>query len=300
MRTDHYRAGSTLCRGLDYRETRYPNEEKVVKLSHLSLLLSLLGGGIITVVPVALPPLHAATQQKAPEITGEASAALLRMGETLRAEQFSFQAQTIRVYADTNGQLLHIFHTMKVVVHRPNRLLVDVTGDDGSRKLVFDGKNALIYIADQNKYASIPVPEGTISAMMEQVMGRLGVDFPLADFLTDAPNKAFLTGVTSGKVVNIISIDGSPYLHLLFSQPPGIELELWLAKNEQSLPRRLIVTYRNVAGQPSFIALFSDWDFNIHPADADFSFQPPANAAQLQLKPQATAAPAAGGKGSKP
>ncbi|MBV8094696.1 MAG: DUF2092 domain-containing protein [Acetobacteraceae bacterium] len=222
------------------------------------------------------------------------------MGETLRAEQFSFQAQTIRVYADSNAQPLHIFHTMKVVVHRPNRLLVDVTGDDGSRKLVFDGKNALIYIAGQNKYASIPVPEGTIAAMMEQVMGHLGVDFPLADFLTEAPNKAFLTGVTSGRVVNTISIDGSPYLHLLFSQPPGIELELWLAKNEQSLPRRLIVTYRNVAGQPSFIALFSDWDFNIHPPDSDFSFQPPADAAQLQLKPQATAAPAAGGKGGKP
>ena len=135
---------------------------------------------------------------------------------------------------------------------------------------------------------------------MEQVMGRLGVDFPLADFLTEAPNKAFLTGVTSGKVVNTISIDNLPYLHLLFSQPPGIELELWLAKNEPSLPRRLIVTYRNVAGQPSFIALFSDWDFNIHPSDSDFSFQPPADAAQLQLKPQATAAPAAGGKGGKP
>ena len=30
-------------------------------------------------------------------------------------------------------------------------------------------------------------------------MGKLGVDFPLADFLTDAPDKSFLTGVTSGR-----------------------------------------------------------------------------------------------------
>ena len=80
-----------------------------MKLSHLSLLLSLLGGGITAVVPVALPPLHAAIQQKGPEITDEAGAALLRMGETLRAEQFSFQAQTLRVYADTNGQRCTFF-----------------------------------------------------------------------------------------------------------------------------------------------------------------------------------------------
>ena len=135
---------------------------------------------------------------------------------------------------------------------------------------------------------------------MKEVVGRLGVDFPLADFLTEAPNKAFLTGVTTGRVVNTATIDGAPYDHLFFSQPPGIELELWLAKSEPSLPRRLIVTYRNLPGQPSFIAEFSDWNFNVHPSDADFAFQPPADTTQVQLKPvAATAAPSAKGKGGK-
>ena len=79
-------------------------------------------------------------------------------------------------------------------MHRPNRLLVDVNGDDGLAKLAFDGKTAIVYSATANKYASIPVPEGTIEAMMKEAVGRLGVDFPLADFLSEAPNKAFLTG----------------------------------------------------------------------------------------------------------
>src|SRR6201981_3354281 len=235
---------------------------------------ALLMGGLISVLPLGAPALHAATQQKKPVISEDASAALTRMGQTLRgAEQFSFQARTIRVYADANGQPLHIFHTLKVVVHRPNRMLVDVSGDDGSSRLVFDGKTAVIYSASEKKYASIPVPEGTIEAMMKEAMGRLGVDFPLADFLAEAPNKAFLTGVSSGRVVDTVTIDGSPYLHLFFTQPPGIELELWLAKNDQSLPKRLIVTYRNLPGQPNFIAEFSDWNFTIHPSDAGFKFQ---------------------------
>jgi hypothetical protein len=269
-----------------------------VRFRHIAVLGGWLAGGIIGFAPVALPAAEPAKQVK-PAISEEASAALLRMGQTLRAEQFSFQAQTIRVYATPNGEPLHIFHTLKVTVHRPNRVFAEVTGDDGSSKLFFDGKTATIYSAAQNKYASIAVPDGTIEGMLKEAVGRLGVDFPLADFLSEAADKAFLTGVTAGRVVNTVTIDSAPYDHLFFFQPPGIELELWLSKNDQSLPRRLIVTYRSLPGEPNFIAQFSDWNFNIHPADADFAFQPPAGATQVELKPVAVASPAGKKKGSK-
>ena len=267
-----------------------------MKLRHIALLGGLLAVGVIGFVPVTL----SAAEPAKPAISEEASAALQRMGQTLRAEQMSFQARTIRVYADPNGEPLHIFHTLKVTMHRPNRLLAEVSGDDGSNKLVFDGKTAIIFSAAQNKYASIAVPEGTIAGMLKEAVGRLGVDFPLADFLSDEPSKAFLTGVASGRLVNAVTIDGAPYDHLFFFQPPGIELELWVAKSEQSLPRRLIVTYRTLPGQPNFIAEFSDWNFNVQTPDADFAFQPPSGATQVELKPVAVAAPPAGRrKGTK-
>ena len=268
-----------------------------VKFRYIAVLGGWLTGGIIGFAPACLPAAEPAKQAK-PAISEEASAALQRMGQTMRAEQLSFQAQTIRVYATPDGEPLHIFHTLKVTVHRPNRVMAEVSGDDGSSKLFFDGKTATVYSAAQNKYASIAVPDGTIEGMLKEAVGSLGVDFPLADFLSEAPSKAFLTGVTAGRVVNTVTIDGAPYNHLFFFQPPGIELELWLSKNEQSLPRRLIVTYRSLPGQPNFIAQFSDWNFNIHPADADFAFQPPAGATQVELKPVAAVTPSKK-KGSK-
>ena len=112
-------------------------------------------------------------------------------GANLRAEQFSFQANPIRVYTDEGGGPLHIFHTMKVTVHRPNQLQVDVTGDDSSTKSAFQGTTAIVCSAAQDKYASIPLPEGTIEAMLKEAVGRLGVDFTLADFLSETPNTAF-------------------------------------------------------------------------------------------------------------
>ena len=261
-----------------------------MKLRILAFLGILIAGGLAGLAPVA--PLAAEPAGKAkPAISEEARAALKRMGDSLRAQQFAFQAQTIRVYAGPKGEPLHIFHTLTVTVRRPNRLLVLRDGDDGPGKLAYDGKTLVIYIGNANKFATIPVPD-TIQGMMKEAMGRLGVDFPLADFLTNAPSKSFVSGVTAGEVVNTVAIDGVPCLHMFFSQPPGIELELWVEKNDQSLPRRLIVTYRSLPGEPNFIATMSKWDFSVHPSDADFAFQPPPGAVQVALKPPASPAPA--------
>jgi hypothetical protein len=99
--------------------------------------------GPLAAFPPWFAPANAAERAKAakPEISEVASAALLRMGQTLRAaEQFSFRANTIRVYSEANGQPLHIFLRLEVTVHRPNRMLGEISGDDGSAKLFFDGR----------------------------------------------------------------------------------------------------------------------------------------------------------------
>jgi hypothetical protein len=254
---------------------------EIVKPRKAALLPNLCVSVIIGLAAAGSMTARAAGPPK-PTISEEASAALAHMGTTLQAKEFSFHARTIRVYADQNGELLHIAHAFKVVVRRPDRLLIEGTGDDGPRKLVYDGTTALLTLDDAKKYVSLPVPP-TIQGMMHVVIGHFGVDFPLADFLTEAPDKAFLTGVTAGRQVNLVTIDGVPCRHLVFSQPPGIELELWLENNDKALPRRLIVTYRSQPGAPNFVAEMSDWDFTIHPSDADFKAEPPQGAEPLQL-----------------
>lgn len=217
-----------------------------------------------------------------PTISDDARAAVAQMGKTLLAKEFSFRARTIRPYANENGVLLHIEHDFKITVRRPDRLLLDGNGDDGPRKLFYDGKSVVLALdAAGSKYATLPVPN-TITMMMHVVMGRFGLEFPLADFLTDTPDKAFLFGVTSGRVVNKVTIDGVPCVHLVFSQPPGIELELWL-EADRGVPRRLIVIDNNSPGKPNFIAEMSDWDFTVHPADTDFAFTPPNGAKELDF-----------------
>lgn len=240
--------------------------------------------GLLACSALYLPPAAQAQEVLSPgtpAISKEAAAALQQMDKTLLQQAFSFEAKTLRAYEGSSGDLLHIAHTINVIVRRPDRLSVEATGDDGTTKLVYDGKQVTLANANANKYAVVPAP-GNLQAMMDNVMSRLNVDFPLADFLTNDPAKTFLTDVTSGKQINTVNIDGRPCTHFLFTQSGGINLELWL-ENYSAVPRRLIVTYYTLPGDPSFVAEFSDWNFGIRPSDAQFVYQPPPGAQRVEL-----------------
>lgn len=223
---------------------------------------------------------------KAPVISAEAQNAVSAMSKTLSRDGFSFQDRTIREYNGANGQPLHIFHTANVVVRRPDRFAVAVTGDDGTTKIAYNGKNLILYSQTTNRYASLAV-SGTIEEVLREASIRLGMDFPLADLLADAPDKAFLYEVTSGYVVDTVPVDDVSCLHLFFMQPPGIELELWTEKNDRALPRRLIATYRSLPGEPRFIVEISNWKTGLHPSDSDFEFSVPQGATKMELGQEA-------------
>ena len=254
---------------------------------HKAFVGLIAAAGLIAIA--SMTPAIAASPAAKPTISDEASAALAKMAQSLSSKQFSFQAHTLRVYADVDGRFLHIGHTLKVLIRRPDRLRVDIDGDDGTTEVFYDGKTLVLYGPAKKEYVSLPVPD-TIEKMIKEAEKRVGFDFPLEDFLSETSDKALLSGVADAKIVNEVTIDGAPANHLTLFQPPGLELELWLAKDAQSLPERLFITYRSIPGQPNFIATFSDWNFSVTPADTDFIFQPPEGAKQVELK--SAAAPA--------
>jgi len=212
-------------------------------------------------------------------ISKEANTAIQQMGKTL-ANDVSFKARTIRVYQDSSGDFLHIGHTINVIARRPDRLAINVTGDDGASKLLYDGKEVSAIDETDKKYIQVAM-SGDLDKVMDEVSERLHTDFPLADFLTSDPAKSFLTGVISGKEVGTVTIDDTPCRHLFFTQSGGTELELWVENNDRALPRRLVVTYRALPGQPNFIAELSDWNIGVKAADATFQFQPPPGATRV-------------------
>ena len=247
----------------------------------------------ILVAPAA-PTLARAAEPPppAPGISQEAADAVARMGKAVAVKELVFTARTVRVFLDETGQPLHIFHNLKAVFRRPNRLAIELVGDDGVHQLLYDGKSATLIAPESNQYALLAV-SGDISSAINEVLDKLHMDFPLADFFTEAPDKSLLDGAIGGWLVGISNVDGVDCRHLFFVKRGGVEVELWLENNEASVPHRVIVTYRLLPGQPGFIAELTSWDARVRPSDADFVFKPPAGARRVEL--DAPAAPGAEG-----
>jgi hypothetical protein len=213
-------------------------------------------------------------------ISQEARSAVERMSKALSTGAFSFHAHTIRQY-DEKGQPLHIFHDADIAVQRPEHLAINMAGDDGISRIVYDGKTLTIYIQNSNKYVELPITGG-IETMLREASKRMGMDFPLADLLADKPGESFLDGVIAGLSVGEVSIDGEAGHHFLFLQPPGIELELW-TEDDTSFPRRIAVTYRSIPGEPQFISEMGDW--KVKPlSKEDFVTHVPPNATKIEPK----------------
>ncbi|WP_331373385.1 DUF2092 domain-containing protein [Sinorhizobium chiapasense] len=219
-----------------------------------------------------------------PAISDEVATAVSQMGKTLLAKNQSITARTIRVYLDQSGQPLHIFHEMKIVMRRPNRIAIVSTGDDGKHNLFYDGKAASIFLPDSKEYAVIAA-SGDIPSALNSVLDKIEVDFPLSGFLTDSPDKTLLSDAIAAWQVGTANIDGVECRHLFFHQKSGIDLELWVEKNSAATPHRLIATYRRLPGQPSLVAEFTNWSTQARPSDSEFAFRPPAGAKKIKLTP---------------
>ncbi|NNU67113.1 DUF2092 domain-containing protein [Rhizobium sp. WYCCWR 11152] len=229
-----------------------------------------------------------------PAISDEAATAVSQMGKTLLARDLTITARTISIYLDQSGQPLHIFHTMKITVRRPDRIAVEFTGDDGKHDLFYDGKAASVFFPDSKKYATIPV-SGDIPSALNEVATKLDVDFPLGALFADFPDKVLLGDALAAWQVGTATVDGVECRHLFFSQKSGIDLELWVEKNSAATPHRLVVTYPLLQGQPSFVAEFTSWKTQPPLSDSEFTFEPPADVKKIDLTP----AVASGTKGSK-
>jgi hypothetical protein len=48
------------------------------------------------------------------------------------------------------------------------------------------------------------------------------------------------------------------------------------------LPRRLIITYRSLPGEPQFVAEMGNWKLGLNSADDVFVVKPPADATKVE------------------
>ena len=196
-------------------------------------------------------------------------------------ERFSLSAHISRDEELSYGYKLQHNENATMLVERPNRLKVDVSGDIKNRAYYFDGAQFTIVAKDLNVYARKPV-SGNLHDFATRLLDE-GVDMPLIDFLYNGAAGDLLDDVRVGKVVGDTVIDGETVTHLAFRQP-DVDWQLWVSQGAQALPRKILITTRYEVGDPQYQAVMR-WNSQPKIAASDFSYTPAKGFTEIKVQP---------------
>lgn len=213
-----------------------------------------------------------------------------QMGQRLAAAQtFTFSAHTIRQQFLTNGQKVDIARNQKVVVRRPDRLAADVVADEGDTAFTFDGSTVTLLNLHDNVYGQASI-KGNLDMLFDTLATKYGMTLPLVDLVLADPAKAMLSRVQSSADLGLGWVFDTRCRHLAFRQG-DIDWEIWIQAGADPLPRKLVITYKDVPGVPQYIAYLSDWNLKADVPDARFTFKPPAGVKEIEFAAPAKSQP---------
>lgn len=239
----------------------------------LAVVLTLGGAPALAEVEA---PTAAATEQDA-----EARAILLRMANFLaKASAFSVTIRGGYDAIQADGQRIEFGERRRVLLQRPNQVRVEAERSDGDEGLIlFDGQGITAFKADDNVYARVEKP-GTVDDALVYLVRDLQITMPMARMFHTSFPRDLEKQLTTVSYVEENFLFDVPTDHLA-ARSADIDLQIWIARGEQPLPRRIILTYNNAPGQPQFRADLSDWNLSPQVATDSFSFSPPADAEQV-------------------
>ena len=225
---------------------------------------------------------------QAPGIDPGAEKILRRMTDYLAGlQQFSVDTHNTLEAVLTSGQKIQFDSAVSLIVQRPNKLRAERKGDLVSQVIYYDGKSLTLYNPSDKFYAVATVP-GTLEEMLDFARGALDIDAPAGDLIYKNAFQLLMQDVTSGFIVGKTAVGGVRCDHLAFSGPE-VDWQVWVQDGDKPLPRRYVVTTKDVAGWPQYTVAMSNWNVAPTVADARFSFVPPAGARKIDFLPLAAA-----------
>jgi hypothetical protein len=230
-----------------------------------------------------------------PSVDPKAAEIVQRMAERIvAAERLSLAGEVAWDVVQADGQTLEFGATREVVLQRPDHLRVDIDlREGGKRRLLYDGKQIVLQDLEQNVYATAP-RTGPVDETVEFVSDRLGIPVALSEFLSPDLPKLLSERLDSASYVGESTIDDVRCDHVaLRNEVAG--MQLWIGQ-EDSLPRRITITYEQEDGRPQFRARLTEWDLSPRIKDSTFAFDPPKGAEKIAFAPRSAAGKKEGSK----
>jgi hypothetical protein len=223
----------------------------------------------------------AADAKQAPAIEPAAIEGLNKMGVYLRSLK-SFQVQADITSDDVldDGQIIQSSKKVDIVAAKPNRLRVEVVGEDEHRFYFFDGRNFTIFGRLVNYYATAPAPP-TIAELVDQVEAKYGIELPLLDLFYWGTNDEVTKRLKGGIDAGPREVDGVTCEQYVFHQEQ-IDWQVWIQLGEFPLPRKLVIRTLTDYARPQYSEKLT-WNLAPSFSEDAFTFDPPPDAHRIPI-----------------
>ena len=212
----------------------------------------------------------------------QAEKLLRRMSDYLAGrQQFTLRAESMLEAVLTSGQKLQYDSPATLMVSRPNKLRAHRKGDLANQEFFYDGKSLTLYNPGENLYATTAAPP-TLEEMLDFAREKLDVIAPAAELLYKNAAEKMLKEASSGFVVGQSIVGSVKCTHLAF-RGAEVDWQIWIEDGSRPLPRKFMLTSKQISGAPQFTVLIRNWDVAPKLTDQEFIFTAPKGAKKIEF-----------------
>ena len=178
-----------------------------------------------------------------------------------RHDSYTFKAEVMYDRVIDPDLKIQVSGSEKVFVEKPDKVFIEFKTDYFSDRFLYNANTATYLDTTTNLYTAVNELPGSINNTLDYLYKSYGFEMPLSDFIYIYPYKRIVGNINSSQYIGTSYVFGVRCHHLLFEENDKY-WQIWIEDGNRKIPRKLVVTYKNQAESPQFIALINDWIFN--------------------------------------
>ncbi|MEQ9617803.1 MAG: DUF2092 domain-containing protein [Deltaproteobacteria bacterium] len=218
-----------------------------------------------------LPASFVAAQESNPDIDPKAESLLQEMSYFMGSKyQYTFKAEIMYDVVLESGQKVQYDASETVYLKKPDKFYVQYISDLGGYKIWYDTGKVTLLEVPANDFSLATLPQ-SVDQALDKLYEQYGFAPALSEFLFINTFKTMTKNVVSAENFGPSKVFGVKCQHLYFVEK-DIDWQIWIEDGKRPIPRKLVITYKNLPESPQFIAILKDWIFD--KSITNFAFKP--------------------------
>jgi hypothetical protein len=205
-----------------------------------------------------------------------------QMSTALKAAQsFSVHAEIAFDNVLNSGQKLEFAGAADLTVRRPDGVYIDYRDDLSAIRFWYDGKTGTLLDVPKAVYSRVDLP-ADIDAVVDQLQQRYALTLPLEDLISSDLFAKLDERAVAWGYIGVNDAGGTPAHHVAIVLE-NVDVQLWIRKDGDPLPLKLVITYKNVPQAPQWQALLMDWVLGENVSASRFEPLLPKGSEQIEM-----------------